>query len=128
MNIILLADNRKYDLLVNLCIAYTHIFEKHQLLSLFNIAHLIKEHSGLNIQSINADVAAGGQQLASLANYNEVDAVIYLRDPQAINYASGNDLLRACDINIIPYATNLASAEVLVMGIERGDLDWRTLI
>lgn len=128
MNIVLLADNRKYDLLVNFCIAYTHIFQKHQLVSLFNIAHLIKEHSELDIQSLNTDVAAGRQQLASLANYNEIDAVIYLRDPQSGDYNSANALLRACDINSVPYATNLATAEVLVMGIDRGDLDWRTLL
>ena len=67
-------------------------------------------------------------QLASRAMYNEVDAVIYLRDPLLGDYNAPNPLMKACDINSIPYATNIATAEILVLAIDRGDLDWRELV
>ena len=33
-------------------------------------------------------------------------------------------LLRLCDMHTIPVATNIATAEVLIHGLERGDLAW----
>ena len=36
-------------------------------------------------------------------------------------------LLRVCDVHTIPVATNIATAEVLIHGLERGDLAWLEL-
>ena len=128
MNIVLMADNRKNDLLVNFCIAYRQILGQHNLISLFNIAKLIQEATNLPVQTIPTEMSGRIAQLASRAMYNEIDAVIYLRDPQTEDYDTPNALLEACDINSIPFATNIATAEILVLAIDRGDLDWRELI
>lgn len=128
MNIVLMADSRKYDLLVNFCIAYRQILKKHQLISLFNTSRLIEEATHLPVSTLATDIHANLDQLASRANYNEIDAVIYLRDPELPIYDSPNTLLRACDSNSIPFASNIATAEVLVLAIDRGDLDWRELL
>lgn len=128
MNIILMADSRKNDLLVNFCIAYRQILKQHHLISLFNTSRLIQNATRLPVTTLATDSDAGVEQLASRAYYNEIDSVIYLRDPELQSYDSPNSLLRACDSNNIPFASNIATAEVLVLAIDRGDLDWRELI
>ncbi len=128
MNIVLIADTRKNDLLVNFCIAYRQILAKHRLISLFNISRSIRENTNLEVDTLATDISASVEQLASKANYNEIDAVIYLRDPLLKSYDLPNSLLKSCDTNSIPFATNIATAEVLVLAIDRGDLDWRELI
>jgi methylglyoxal synthase len=128
VNIVLLADNRKNELLVNFCIAYSHILERHTMFALFNASRLIRDATKLNVTGLSTEISGSLDQLASRATYNEIDAVIYLRDPLLDAYDAPNSLLRACDTNSIPVATNLASAEILVLAIDRGDLDWRDLV
>lgn len=128
VNVVLLADNRKNELLVNFCIAYSQILSRHTLFSLFNTARLIRDSSKIQVSGLSADLISGLDQLASRAMYNEIDAVIYLRDPLLDEYDRPNPLMKACDTNSIPIATNIATAELLVLAIDRGDLDWRELV
>ncbi len=128
MNIVLLADNRKNELLVNFCIAYSQILSRHDLFALFNSARLVRDATNLSVEGLSADIVSGLDQLASRAAYNEIDAVIYLRDPLLEEYDRPNPLMKACDTNSIPIATNVATAELLVLAIDRGDLDWRELV
>jgi methylglyoxal synthase len=128
VKIVLLADNRKNELLVNFCIAYSQILGRHSTYSLFNAARLIRDATKLNVTGLSTEISGSLDLLASKAMYNEIDAVIYLRDPLLDAYDAPNSLLRACDTNSIPVATNLATAELLVLAIDRGDLDWRELI
>ena len=63
--------------------------------------------------------------------YNEIDMVLMFTDPNAKDpwenrYAMRTLLL--CDAHNVPVATNLATAELLILGLQRGDLDWRELI
>ena len=115
MNIVLLADNRKNELLVNFCIAYSQILSRHNLFSLFTTARLINDSAKINVDGLAADLVSGLDQLASRVHYNEIDAVIYLRDPLLVEYD-------------LPIATNIATSELLVLAIDRGDLDWRELV
>ena len=128
MNVVLLADNRKNELLVNFCIAYSQILSRHELYSLFNTARLIRDAAKVQVTGLATDLVSGLDQLASRASYNEVDAVIYLRDTLIDEYDQPNALMKACDTNSIPIATNIATAELLVLAIDRGDLDWRELV
>lgn len=128
MNIVLLADHRKNELLVNFCIAYSQILSRHAMFSLFNTSRLIRDATSLNVVGLSTEISGSLDQLASRAMYNEIDAVIYLRDPLLSSYDAPNSLLKACDTNSIPVATNIATAELLVLSIDRGDLDWRELV
>ncbi|MCQ2482168.1 MAG: methylglyoxal synthase [Clostridia bacterium] len=124
MKVVLLADNRKNELLVNFCIAYRPLLLKHQLISVYNTGKLLHSSVDLEISGLSVDYSSGLEQLASRASFNEIDCVICLRDGK--NTQSGIDeLLKVCDANNIPYATNLATAEILILGMDRGDLDWR---
>lgn len=128
MNIVLLADHRKNELLVNFCIAYSQIMSRHAMFSLFHMSRLIRDATSLNVVGLSTEISGSLDQLASRAMYNEIDAVIYLRDPILESYDAPNALLKACDTNSIPVATNIATAELLVLAIDRGDLDWRELV
>jgi len=128
MKIVLLADNRKNELLVNFCTAYRQILMRHETFSVTNTAKLISEAAELDVMGVSTDISGSFEQFASKVMYNEIDTVLYLRDPSLAEYEAPNALLKACDANQIPYATNIATAEILVLAIDRGDLDWRDLL
>ena len=125
MKIVLMADNRKTELLVNFCIAYKPLLEKHQLISVYNTAKLLKSAADLEVSGLSVDYSSGFEQLASRAEYNGIDCVIYLRDGRQVGESNTFELLDVCDQNTIPYATNIASAEILVTAIDSGALDYR---
>ena len=125
MKIVLMADNRKTELLVNFCIAYKPLLEKHQLISVYNTAKLLKSAADLDVSGLSVDYSSGFEQLASRAEYNGIDCVIYLRDGRQVGESNPFELLDVCDQNIIPYATNIASAEILITAIDNGALDYR---
>ena len=131
MRIVLLADNRKNELLINFCIAYKQLLKRHQLLSTLNLARLLEENVGLNVTGVASDLVGGLGQITQRVGYNEIDAVIHLRDTrqQSTEYNKySRSLLDICDVNTIPYASNIATAEILILAIDRGDLDWRELV
>ena len=131
MRIVLLADNRKNELLINFCIAYKQLLKRHQLLSTLNLARLLEENVGLNVTGVPSDLVGGLGQITQRVGYNEIDAVIHLRDTrqQSTEYNKySRSLLDICDVNTIPYASNIATAEILILAIDRGDLDWRELV
>lgn len=72
----------------------------------------------------------GGQQIASRIACNEIDLLIFFRDPLTAKPHEPNDsdLLRLCDVHNIPFATNIATAEALIRGVERGDFEWREIV
>ena len=55
--------------------------------------------------------------------------LIFLRDPLNPNKheIDINNIFRLCDMHNIPLATNLATAELLIKALERGDLEWRDI-
>ncbi|MCQ2503624.1 MAG: methylglyoxal synthase [Saccharofermentans sp.] len=125
MKIVLMADNRKIELLVNFCIAYKTLLLKHQLISVYNTAKHLKASVDIDVSGLSVDYSSGVEQLAARAQFNEIDCVIYLRDGRSEQSEDAHELLNVCDYNNIPYATNLATAETLILAIDRGDLDWR---
>ena len=125
MKIVLMADNRKIELLVNFCIAYRTLLTKHQLISVYNTGKLLSEIVDLDVSGLSVDYESGFEQIASRADFDEIDCVIYLRDGHTDPLRATTELLKVCDLNNIPYATNIATAETLILAIDRGDLDYR---
>ena len=130
MNIALIAHDSKKELMVQFCIAYCGILSRHNLCSTGTTGKQISEATGLNIKRFLSGSQGGDQQIASLIACNEIDLLLFFRDPMASRPSepNENDMLRLCDMRNIPIATNIATAEVLIHGLERGDLDWRTIV
>ena len=129
MNIALIAHDKKKELMVQFCIAYKGILQKHNLIATDATGNFVSEATGLQVEKMLAG-SGGVQQIGARIAYNEIDAVLFFRDPFADQgYESEIDtIMRLCDVHSIPLATNIASAEVLIMGINRGDLDWRNIL
>mgnify|MGYP002774252262 FL=1 len=130
MNIALIAHDKKKELMVQFCIAYKGILEKHVLFATGTTGKLIIEGTGLNVYRFLSGPQGGDQQIGARIAYNEIDLVLFFRDPLC---AEGYEpdvfsLLRLCDLQNIPIATNVATAEVLIHGLDRGDLDWRDIV
>ena len=130
MNIALIAHDSKKELMVQFCIAYCGILSRHNLCSTGATGKLISEATGLNIKRFLSGPQGGDQQIGARVAYNEIDLVLFFRDPLTTKNHETNEmnLLRLCDVHNIPVATNIATAEVLIHGLERGDLDWRIIV
>lgn len=129
MNIGLVAHDSKKKLMQNLCIAYRGILAKHSLYATGTTGRLIEEVTNLTVHKFLAGRLGGTQQLSAQIENNSIDLVIFLRDPlkQRSNEPDIHPIARICDANNIPLATNLATAELLIKALDRGDLDWREM-
>ena len=127
MNIGLIAHDAKKKLMQNFCIAYRGILSKHELYATGTTGRLIEEATNLNVYKYLAGHLGGEQQMAAQIEHNEMDLVIFLRDPlTSKNHEPDvNHSVRLCDTYNIPLATNLATAELLIKALDRGDLEWR---
>jgi len=127
MNIALVAHDNKKKLMENLCVAYRHILSKHRLFATGTTGQLVEDATGLSVSKYLAGHLGGGQQMGAQIALNDLDMVIFLRDPLHPKQYEPDIMavLRLCDVHNIPLASNLATAEALLLGLDRGDLDWR---
>ncbi|MCI8514823.1 MAG: methylglyoxal synthase [Lachnospiraceae bacterium] len=127
MNIGLIAHDAKKKLMQNFCIAYYNILSKHELYATGTTGRLIEEATNLTIHKFLAGHLGGEQQLAAQIESNQIDLVIFLQDPLHPK-SHEPDMFKAmklCDTHNIPLATNVATAELMVKALERGDFEWR---
>ncbi|GAK40036.1 methylglyoxal synthase [Paenibacillus urinalis] len=130
LNIAFIAHDRKKDEMVNFVTAYEKAFEGNNLFSTGTTGQRIMEGTNLKIHRFMSGPLGGDQQIGALVAKNEMDLIIFLRDPLMAqpHEPDINALLRLCDVQGIPLATNVATAEILVKALERGDFGWRELV
>ena len=129
MNIALLAHDRKKELMVQFCIAYCGILSGHNICATNTTGRLVSDATGLPITLYLPASQGGAQQIGARIAYNEIDLVLYFCDPDDLSsQQSVNEIARLCDRYSIPFASNVATAEVLIQGLRRGDLDWRNIV
>ena len=130
MNIALIADNHKKELMAQFCIAYCGILSRHNLFATHITGKLISDATGLELETFFSGGSGGIDQIASRVAYNEIDAVIYFRTTEVgtVPTDATDNLLRLCDLHNIPVATNIATAEIIVTAIGNGDLNWRDFV
>ena len=130
MHIAIIAHDTKKELMTQFCIAYCRILSKHNLCATSITAKYISEATGLEIERLMTGDHGGEQQIASRIAYDEIDVLLNFRgtNPDSIYENQGIDLINMCDRHNVPVATNIATAEVIITALERGDLDWRNFI
>jgi methylglyoxal synthase len=131
MHIGLIAHDRKKEEMVNFILAYEHVFAAgHHLYGTGTTGKLIMEHTGLSVHRFMSGPLGGDQQIGALVAQNKMDLIIFLRDPLMAQPHEPDitALLRLCDVQGIPVATNIATAEILVKALDRGDFGWRELV
>ena len=129
MNIGLIAHESKKKLMQNFCIAYRGSLSKHKLFATGTTGRLIEEVTNLSVHKYLAGNLGGEQQIGAQIEHNEIDLMIFLRDPLApdMHKPDVNYIVRLCDMHNIPLATNLATAELLIKSLDRGDMEWREM-
>ena len=130
MEIAIIAHDLKKELMTQFCIAYCGILSKHNLCATNITAKYISEATGLEIERLLTGEQGGSHQIASRVAYNEIDVLLYFRDASSVSdYIEPDEqdmnLLRLCDLYNVPVATNIGTAEALILALDRGDLDWR---
>lgn len=130
MNIALIAHDSKKELLVQFCIAYCGILSRHSLCATGTTGKLVAEATGLEIQKFLSGRQGGDQQIAARIACNEIDLLLFFRDPLSRKPHEPNEsnMFKLCDVHNIPFATNVATGEVLVRALDRGDFDWRNIV
>ncbi len=130
MEIAIIASDSKKELMTEFCIAYQGILCKHNLYATDATGKYISEATGLNIECLMSGNHGGVEQIASRIDFNEIDLLLYFRNTISMprfDEAEYN-ILRMCDIRNVPVATNLATAEALILALDQGTLDWRNLV
>ena len=129
MNIALMAHDGKKELMVQFCIAYCGILAGHNICATNTTGKLVAENTGLPVSLYLSGEQGGTQQIGACIAYNEIDLVLYFCDASGREECdSVNEIARLCDQHNIPFASNIATAEVLIQGLRRGDLDWRDIV
>ena len=131
MNITLMAHDKKKELMVQFCTAYKSVLSKHNLSATATTGRLVAEATGLPVTLYLSHNQGGHQQVDARIAYNEIDLVLLFTDPNNSDPWEAQQVvqtLHLCDAHNVPMATNLATAEMLILGLQRGDLDWREMI
>ena len=130
MNIGFIAHNSKKSLIENFCLAYKYILAKHTLFATEMTGLRIEQATGLKVHKFLSGSVGGEKQFIDMIQRNLMDMVIYFYNPlmTSPNEPDIVDITRECDRYTIPIATNIATAESMVLGLEHGDLDWRMSI
>ena len=131
MNITLMAHDKKKELMIQFCTAYKSILAKHSLSATATTGRLVSEATGLPVSLFLSRNQGGHQQVDARIAYNEIDLVILFSDPNDNDAWEDQCIMQTmhlCDAYNVPLATNLASAEMMILGLQRGDLDWREMI
>ena len=131
MNIAFLAHDKKKELMVQFCTAYKSILMKHNLYATATTGRLIADNTGSPITLLLSHNTGGHQQINALIAYNEIDLVLLFTDPNTNDPWEDSQMIetiRHCDRNNVPIATNLGTAEIAIMGLQRGNLDWREMV
>ncbi|OIU71256.1 methylglyoxal synthase [Rossellomorea aquimaris] len=127
MNIALIAHDKKKDDLIRFVLAYKPIIEKHSLFATGTTGKRISEETGLSVHRFRSGPLGGDQEIGSYIANDKMDLVLFFRDPLTAqpHEPDVSALIRLCDVYSVPLATNMGTAEVLVKGLERGDIEWR---
>lgn len=132
MRIGFVAEPSRRELMQNFCVAYKLLLAKHTLYAPELTARKIEEASGLRVTHYLPGEMGGIIQMSSQIERDEMDALIYFYNPgvpieadQHTQTDSFHEIVRLCDEYCVPVATNLAGAELLILSIDHGDLDWR---
>ena len=131
MNITLMAHDKKKELMVQFCTAYKSILAKHNLSATATTGRLVAEATGLPVTLFLSHSQGGHQQVNARIAYNEIDMVLLFSDPNGMDPWEDQQIVQTihlCVTHNVPIATNLASAEMLILGLQRGDLDWREMV
>ncbi len=131
MEIALIAENEKKELMTQFCIAYCNVLSRSNLYTTSTLGNMIEDATGLKTEKFMSGPQGGIEQINTKVEFDEIDALIIFRNNDRIDARTSefeDRLIRSCDAHNVPVATNIATAELVICAIDRGDLDWRDYV
>ena len=98
MEIAIIADDKKKELMTQFCIAYCGILSKHHLCATHITGKYIADATGLEIEQLLPGEIGGAEQIVSRIAYNEIDMLLFFRDGNrdSDGFEADRLLLREC--------------------------------
>lgn len=125
MRIALIAHDKKKEDMIELATKYKEVLSKHELYATGTTGTLVMGATGLKINRMKSGPLGGDQQIGSMIACSELDLVIFLRDPLTAqpHEPDVSALLRLCDVTNTPLATNMASANIMLIALEKNEIE-----
>ncbi|MDR2201247.1 MAG: methylglyoxal synthase [Clostridiales bacterium] len=122
MRIALIAHDKKKADMIDLAVEYRDVLSKHELFATGTTGTLVMGETGLDVTRMKSGPLGGDQQIGSMIADGRLDLVIFLRDPLTSqpHEPDVSALLRLCDVQSIPLATNRKSAEIMLAALKNG--------
>lgn len=120
MKIALIAHDKKKDDIIELAKSYKEVLKQHELYATGTTGTLIMGETGLAIHRMKSGPLGGDQQIGAMLAGGELDLIIFLRDPLTAqpHEPDVSALLRLCDVQRIPLATNATSAVIMLEALK----------
>ena len=124
MKIALIAHDKKKDNMIALAIKYKDTLAGHELYATGTTGTLVMGETGLSINRMKSGPLGGDQQIGSMVAEGKLDLIIFLRDPLTSqpHEPDVSALLRLCDVQSIPLATNVKSAEIMLNAVSKNEI------
>lgn len=124
MKIALIAHDKKKSDMINLAIEHKETLAKHELYATGTTGTLVMGETGLSINRMKSGPLGGDQQIGSMVAEGKLDLIVFLRDPLTSqpHEPDVSALLRLCDVQSIPLATNVKSAEIMLKALAKNEI------
>ena len=124
MKIALIAHDKKKSDMINLAIKYKDTLALHTLYATGTTGTLVMGETGLSINRMKSGPLGGDQQIGSMVAEGKLDLIVFLRDPLTSHphEPDVSALLRLCDVQSIPLATNVKSAEIMLNALTKNEI------
>lgn len=129
MTIAIVAHDSKKELMAQFCIAYEGVLSRCKIIASGVTGNWIEEQTGLHVDRYLPGSSGGVHQIASSIFCHDIDMVLFFRDPEKGRRKDPAEmqLVQLCDEYLIPTATNIATAEVLIQGLQRHSVNSHTM-
>lgn len=130
MNIGLVAHDNKKKELAQFVFAYRNYLEKHNIYATGLTGEIVKQTSDIELTIFQPGSLGGNQEMGAMISKNQLDMLLFFRDPltKQSHEPDHSELMRLCDVQKIPVATNMGAAEIFVLGLHRGNVGWRDVV
>ena len=124
MKIALIAHDKKKAEMISLAIRHKETLSGHELYATGTTGTLVMGETGLKINRMKSGPLGGDQQIGSMVAEGKLDLIIFLRDPLTSqpHEPDVSALLRLCDVQSIPLATNAKSAEIMLNALAKNEI------
>lgn len=123
MKIALIAHDKKKQEIIDIAKDYKDILAQHELFATGTTGTMIMGETKLDICRLKSGPLGGDQQIGAMLANGELDLIIFLRDPLTAqpHEPDVSALLRLCDVQKIPLATNGSSAKIMLEALKSGN-------